>query len=414
MARLLLLIPTTSYRAADFLDAARRLDVDVVVGSNHRQVLEKFSAGGALTVDVHDPEGASGQILAYAREHPLDAIVSTDDDAAVLAAKTSAALGLKHNPPEAVQATRNKHELRRLLAEAGLPSPPFGLVGVGDDPARAARNAPFPCVLKPLALAASRGVIRADDEAQFTSAFHRIVKILSERDVAALGEAARRILVEGYVPGAEVALEGLLDRGQLHVLALFDKPDPLEGPYFEETIYVTPSRLPETAQKEVGAATRQALRAIGLEDGPIHAELRVNDDGVWVIEVAARSIGGLCSRVLRFGTGIRLEELILRHAIGLPIESLERERRPAGVMMIPIRRAGILRRVRGLGEARKVKGIEGVRITIPLGQRVEPLPAGDRYLGFMFARAATPGAVEAALREAHRRIDFVIEPAAGA
>ncbi|MFQ5984372.1 MAG: ATP-grasp domain-containing protein [Alphaproteobacteria bacterium] len=414
MGRLLLLIPTTSYRAADFLDAARRLDVDVVVGSNHRQVLEEFSQGGALSLDVQDPERASGRILAYARERPLDAIISTDDDAAVLAAKASAALGLPHNRPEAVAATRNKHQLRSVLLRAGVPSPPFSLVSTGDNPARAARSAPFPCVLKPLAMSASRGVIRADDPAQFTSAFHRIVKILSEPDVAALGEAARQILVEGYVPGVEVALEGLLDRGRLHVLALFDKPDPLEGPYFEETIYVSPSRLPERVQKEIAAASSQAVKAIGLEDGPIHAELRVNEDGVWVIDVAARSIGGLCSRVLRFGAGIRLEELILRHAMGLPIEGLERERRPAGVMMIPIQRAGTLRQVRGLGDARKVEGIEGVTVSIPIGHRVEPLPEGSRYLGFIFARNETPEAVEAALREAHRRLTFLIEPTSGA
>ena len=411
MTRLLLLIPTTSYRVSDFLEAAHRRGVEVAVGSNRRQVLEKYSDGRTVTLNFRNLDKGAAEIVDYARAHPLKAVVPVDDDTAVLAAKASAALGLPHNLPASVEAARNKHRLRTLLAEAGLPSPEFSLLPVQDDPVRAAREVTFPCVLKPLALSASRGVIRADDEAAFVTAFHRIVKILKQPDVAALGELADHILVEGYIPGAEVTLEGLLDRGRLNVLALFDKPDPLEGPYFEETIYVTPSRLPKTVQQDIAAATRRAVAALGLQDGPIHAEFRINDHGPWAIEIAARSIGGLCSRVLRFGTGIRLEELILRHALGLPIESLERERRPAGVMMMPIPRAGILEEVRGVKEALEVPGATEVIITMPMGQKVTPLPEGNKYLGFLFARHDTPEAVEAALREAHRRIDVVIEPA---
>ena len=409
MARVLLLIPTTSYRASDFVNAAHRLDVEVVVGSNRRQALE---AGATTTIDFRDVAKGAGQIAAYARERPLDAVVGVDDETALLAATASEALGLAHNPPDAVATAGDKHRFRGALARAGLPAPDFRLVAVDDDPARAARSAPYPCVLKPLALAASRGVIRADDERAFVAAFRRIARILEQPDAAALGESARHILVEGYIPGIEVALEGLLERGRLRVLALFDKPDRLDGPFFEETIYVTPSRLSESAQRTIVEATEKAIAAVGLGEGPVHAEVRLNDDGPWVIEVAARSIGGLCSRTLRFGAGIALEELVLRHALGLPIPSLERERRAAGVMMLPIPRAGVLREVRGLDLARGVRGGEDVRISIPRGQPVVPLPEGNKYLGFVFARAPTPGAVEDALRAAHRELEFVIEPAA--
>ncbi len=412
MARLLLLIPTTSYRTSDFVNAAHELGVEVVVGTNQPQVLETY--GGALRIDFRDLEKGVSEIVACAGERPFDGIVGIDDETVALAASAAQALGLPHNPPDSIAAARNKYRLRTVLANAAPRSPEFRLLSVADDPARAARDATFPCVLKPLALAASRGVIRADDAAGFVAAFRRIARILDEPDVAPLGDLARHILVERYIPGAEVALEGLLDRGRLHVLALFDKPDPLEGPFFEETIYVTPSRLTDAVQREIAEAASRAIGAIGLGEGPVHAELRINEAGPWVIEIAPRSIGGLCSRVLRFGAGISLEELIVRHALGWPIDSLERERRPAGVMMIPIPRAGVLREVRGLDGAKAAPGIEDVRITIPPGHEVRPLPEGNKYLGFLFARHESPEAVEAALREAHRRLEFVIEPPAQA
>ena len=408
MGRLLLLVPTTSYRVGDFLDAARRLGVDVAVGSNRRQVLEQFAEGKTVTLDFTDLEKGVAQIRAYARDYPLQAIVPVDDEPVPLAAEASQALGLPHNTPESVAATRDKYRLRTRLANSGLPSPWFTVVSVDDDPAPAAAAAVYPCVLKPLALSAGRGVIRADDARAFTAAFRRIAHILTQPDAGTYG--TDRILVEEYIPGAEVAVEGLLRGGRLTVLALFDKPDPLEGPFFEETIYTTPSRLPADEQRGIIATTAKALAAIGLRDGPVHAELRINDRGHWLVEAAARSIGGLCGRILRFGAGVRLEDLILRHALGLPIESVEREKRAAGVMMIPTPEAGILRQVQGLAEARAVPGIDDVTISIPVGHPVVPPPEGYRYLGFIFAGADDPAAAEAALREAHRRLRFDIEP----
>ena len=409
MGRLLLLVPTTSYRVGDFLDAAHRLGVDVAVGSNQRQVLEQYAAGKTVTLDFTDLEKGVAQVRAYAGEYPLHAIVPVDDEPVPLAAEASQALGLPHNTPESVAATRDKYRLRTRLANSGLPSPWFTVVSVDDDPAPAAGAAVYPCVLKPLALSAGRGVIRADDAEAFRAAFRRIARILKQPDAGTYG--TDRILVEEYIPGAEVAVEGLLRGGRLTVLALFDKPDPLEGPFFEETIYTTPSRLPADEQRGIIATTAKALAALGLRDGPVHAELRINDRGHWLVEAAARSIGGLCARVLRFGAGVRLEELILRHALGLPIESVEREKRAAGVMMIPIPEVGILRQVQGLTDARAVPGVDDVTITIPAGHPVVPPPEGYRYLGFIFARADDPAAAEAALREAHRRLRFDIAPA---
>jgi biotin carboxylase len=301
--------------------------------------------------------------------------------------------------------------MRQILSEAGIPCPRFWRFPLDDDPATMARRVEYPCVLKPLSLSASRGVIRADDPAQFATAYQRLVAILQRPDVAiSRRRSAQELLVEGFIPGFEVALEGLLTDGQLRVFALFDKPDPLDGPFFEETIYVTPSRFPAAVQEQIASCTAAVASALGLRHGPVHAELRVNAQGPWLLEIAPRSIGGLCSRTLRFGDGLSLEELLLRHALGREAETLERERLAAGVMMIPIPQAGILRHVTGQEDVKQIVGIEDISLTIPLGQEVVPLPEGSRYLGFIFARDQTPAGVELALREAHRRLTFVITP----
>ncbi|HTI57098.1 MAG TPA: ATP-grasp domain-containing protein [Verrucomicrobiae bacterium] len=411
--RLLLLIPTTTYRTEDFVEAARSLDVDLVIASDRPNMMAGEFPDHLLTLPFSDPAACAREMREYAARRPLDAVVPVDDATTVVASAVGEALGLRVNPLAAAQATRDKRVMRELLARAGVPSPTFTLVRVDEDPAAAARRMAYPCVLKPRVLAASRGVIRADDEAAFVAAFARIRAILREPEVAALGEGTDSIVVEGFVPGAEVALEGLLEDGALRTLALFDKPDPLDGPFFEETIYVTPSRLPAATQAAVADVAARAARALGLSDGAVHCEVRLRPAAGGalepvVLEIAARSIGGLCGRTLRFGTGMSLEELILRRALGRPIDSLERERAAAAVMMIPIPRGGILEEVRGLDEARAVPHVEDVTISLHKGQAVVPLPEGSRYLGFIFSRAATPGEAEAALRAAHRRLQLVI------
>jgi biotin carboxylase len=410
--RLLLLIPTTTYRTEDFVEAARALDVDLVVASDRPNVMAGEFPDHLLTLPFSDPAAAAREMRGYAARRPLDAVVPVDDATTVVASAIGEALGLRVNPLVAAQATRNKRVMRERLAQAGVPSPTYTTVAVGEDPRAAAARMTYPCVLKPLGLSASRGVIRADDAAGFVTAFERIRAILRAPDVAELGAETDTILVEGFVPGVEVALEGLLEDGALRTLALFDKPDPLDGPFFEETIYVTPSRLPEATQAAVDDVTARAARALGLSDGAVHCELRLRPTPAGlepvVLEIAARSIGGLCSRTLRFGTGMSLEELILRRALGWAVPSFERERAAAAVMMIPIPRGGVLEEVRGLDGARAVPCIEDVTISILKGQEVVPLPEGSRYLGFIFSRAATPAEAEAALREAHRHLEFVI------
>jgi biotin carboxylase len=402
--RVMLLLTPNTYRAGDFLAAAGRMGIEVVPVIDMARPLADFWQY-RFGVDFTDLQEATRTIEAYAADQPLAAVLSVDDAGTLLAARASAALGLPHNAPEAAVAARDKHLMRQLLHRAGVPVPRFQLFSTADDPEQVAGSVEYPCVIKPLRLSGSRGVIRANDTAAFAAAFRRTAGLLGPP-----GSAGQDILVEQYVPGVEVALEGLVDHGRLKVLALFDKPDPLEGPFFEETIYVTPSRLPPEAQAALIACTAAAATALGLRQGPVHAELRLNQEGPWVIEVAGRSIGGLCAHTLRFGDGISLEELILRQACGLELGSLAREDQARGVMMIPIPAAGLLKEVRGLAEATAVPGIEEIQITAKLNYELVPLPEGDSYLGFIFARGETAAEVEGALRRAHAGLHFEIEP----
>ena len=385
--------------------AALRLGVEVVVGSDHRSTLEAIVPGATLALPLDDPEASAEAIAAFARDRPFDAIVAVDDGGTLAAARASELLGLPYNPLTAVEATRDKSLLRERLEAGGLASPPWLVASIDADPRELAGRVSLPCVVKPLSLAGSRGVIRADDREQFVAAFERVRALLTAPLVLeGCGANADRVLIEGYIPGIEVSVEGLLTNGELQVLAIFDKPDPLEGPYFEETIYVTPSRLSAGQQAEVLGVCADAARALGLRDGPLHSELRLNEDGAWPIDVAARSIGGLCSRTLELGAGVSLEALLLSQAIGAPIETFERSagaEQASGVMMIPIPAAGRLVAVDGVDEARAVPGIAGAEITMHRGQRVVPLPDGSEYLGFIFARGDRPEHVEAALRTAH-------------
>jgi len=400
LPRLLLLLPSTTYRTTAFVEAARRIGVDLTVASERPSTLQAANPDGLLTLDFPHPEHAAAEAQTFARQHPIDAVVGVDDDSAVVAAAVAERLRLKGNPLPAAVAARDKHRQREILAAAHVPVPGFALHRLDEDPRELATRVVYPSVLKPLRLSASRGVIRVDNPAALVAAHARVSSILAGCDT--------EFLVEDFVPGYEVALEGLLVNRRLHVLALFDKPDPLDGPFFEETIYVTPSRVPAGVQEAIASCAERAARALGLVEGPIHAELRYNDRGPWLIELAARPIGGRCSAVLRFGDGVTLEELILRHALGMPIASLAREAVAAGVMMIPIPGAGVLREVRGVADAKAVPLVEDVQITAHPGERLVPFPEGSRYPGFIFARGATPGAVEAALREAHRRLAFVL------
>jgi biotin carboxylase len=402
-------MPTKTYRASAFLRAALKLEFDTIIGSERRQALEAHTPGKTITLDFSDADAACESIMHFARRTKLDAIIPVDEDTAVIAALAGQAIGLPHNAPDGAIAAREKHVMRAALARHGVASPQYTLFEPHTAPEIAAASVNYPCVLKPTFLASSRGVIRVDNPQAFKKGWQRITRILAQPDVSLRGRAIRqKIIAESYIPGDEVALEGIMTGGALRTLTIFDKPDPLIGPFFEETIYVTPSRHADVMLQNLAAAAEQAAAALAIRNGPLHAEMRMNDRGIWIIEVAARSIGGLCSKALRFENDVTLEEVILRHAVGEDITSIKREAGAAGVMMIPIPGQGTLNGVTGLNQAKALSGIDDIRITIPITQAVVPMPEGDRYLGFIFSRAATPEEAEYALRAAHRLIQFDI------
>ena len=406
MGRSVLVVsPPDSYRITPYIRAAQSLGLDVLLASHGEWAM---SAPGTIGMDVplDDAGRAMSILVAECSGRQVDAVVGTDDSTLHLAAELARYLGLRQNPPHAVQLARRKDLSRQALADAGLNVPSFRVVDVRKAVARPPDDIDFPCVIKPLALAGSRGVIRADDPARLAAALKRTAAIIAdEKDEY----ESSHVLIEDYITGREYAVEGMLNDGRLEILTLFDKPDPLEGPFFEETYYVMPSRLDEDTQRRMAEQVQAACLAFGLRTGPIHAECRVNDQGVWLIELAARTIGGLCSRLLSFGTGYSLEQLVLANAVGLEL-SPRRQRGAAGVLMLPIRESGVLRRVEGVLSAARLPHIDDVQITIREGSRLLALPEGSSYLGFVFASAEDPHTVEAALREAHEMLDIIIAP----
>ncbi len=287
----------------------------------------------------------------------------------------------------------------------------FAAIPAGTAAAAAAQAVGLPAVVKPVDLAASRGVIRADTVGELAAAISRVDALLRRADLCG-PDGDPPLLVERFAEGPEIAIEGLLRGGALTVLAVFDKPDPLDGPFFTETLYVTPSRHPADAVAQAVAVTAAAVTAIGLAEGPIHAELRLGPVGPVLIEVAARSIGGRCSSALLIRDGdaeMTLEELILRHACAMPLREPRLAPGAAGVLMLPVPTSGVLRAVTGTAEAAALPGVTSVELTIPVGQTVEALPEGDRYLGFVVARGDDAAAVESTLRGAWALIGADIE-----
>jgi len=414
--RLLLFTSKLGYQTRSFDDAAAQLGVELIFVTDRCHQLEDPWGDRAIAVHFESPEAAAQVVLESQRDLPVDGILALGDRPAVAASYVARGFGIHYNHPAAVEACRSKLRMREIFRDVNLPTPWFRSVPIHPPPEPALLGVSYPCVLKPLSLSASQGVVRADNRDEFVAAADRLRRLLESPEIRATREAhLDQMLVEGYIPGREVAVEGLLTDGSLRILAIFDKPDPLEGPYFEETVYVTPSRLPAAQQRAIEQCAHNAVRALGLSHGPIHAEFRVDEERVWPLEVAPRPIGGLCARALRFagkntGAAIGLEELLLRHALNLPGSVLPREQSPSGVMMIPVPKSGILEKVEGEEASRATPGITELHITARMRDYVAAWPEGSSYLGFIFARGKTPEEVETALRQAHAKVQFTLTP----
>ena len=414
MKRVLLLATTTGYQTRMFAAAAERCGIELVYATDRCDQIDDPWGDQAVPVRFHEEWRSVDGLLKALEPKPVDGIIAVGDRPTVMAAQVARLLNLPSHPPEAAVAARDKRVSREKFAAAGLLVPQSFAVPAAADPATVLRRVRFPVVLKPTVLSGSRGVIRADDERGFVAAFERIRRLLAIDDVRQLHDPESDVIqIEHYIPGAEYAFEGLLEHGELRTIAIFDKPDPLEGPFFEETIYVTPSQANDGIQEQITRAVKRATQALGLHHGPIHAECRVNSQGMYLLEVAARPIGGLCAKTLRFerrGERIGFEDLLLLHAAGKPTTEWRREHLAASVMMIPIPRSGIFRRVDGLQDAVSVPYIDEIHITAKPDQTLLALPEGASYLGFIFARAATPRDAEGAVREAHARLRFTLDP----
>ncbi len=403
--RVLFLSNVQTYRANAFWQAGEALGIECQMAVDMQEELaEEGSQGWGFPFSQH--KRAVEKILAAHARAPWAAVLALDDTGSSIAALACQALGLPHNSPAAALAARDKFEMRRQLAIGGMACPTFLRVAHDDNLLDAAQTVGFPLVIKPLDRNGSQGVIRVNSPTELKPALARLLPLIQGNETA----SPSPFLMEAYIPGTEFAVEAIIADRELHVLAIFDKRDPLEGPFFEESIYVTPSRAPMADQVAIQKATQRAARALGLGFGPVHAEMRLNDQGVWIIEVAGRSIGGLCSQILKFGTAESLESLILRQACGLPMPDLTPQGSGSGVMMIPIPHAGIFQEVEGLDAAGNVPGITGLEITAQAGYSLKPLPEGNSYLGFIFAEAESPSLAEKALRQSYDCLTIRLQP----
>jgi ATP-grasp domain/L-amino acid ligase C-terminal domain 2 len=429
--RLLLFTNKLGYQTRSFEEAARKHNTEIIYVTDRCHQLEDPWGDRAIAVHFASAQSAAANVVEALNGKSIDGILALGDSPSVAAAYAARELGISYNHPASVEACRSKLRMREIFRETGLTTPWFRTISLDPLSEPALLGICYPCVLKPLSLSASRGVIRANNRDEFVSAAQRIRKLLESPEIRATREAhLDQMLVEGYIPGREVAVEGLLTDGVLRVLAIFDKPDPLEGPYFEETIYVTPSNLTESQQRAIQKCAQESARAIGLTRGPVHAEFRIHragaaDDQVWPLEIAARPIGGLCARALRFvenenqtienenahgQASIGLEELLLLHSLDLQGSTWTRERMASGVMMIPVPSSGILENIQGEAAARAIPGIKELLITARLHDYIEAWPEGASYLGFLFAAAETPREVEQILRAAHAKLRFTMTP----
>jgi len=409
--RLLLLMTTSTYRASSYLDASKKLKINTIIGTDQPDILGHLNPGSSITLDYSKNDDSKKKIIEYTNNFPIKGVLAIDEETLILGAMVADSLGLICHSIESVSTTRSKYELRKILSEEGLRTPEFRLISSEENPDLISKSISFPCVMKPTFLSGSRGVIRANNREEFSNAYMRINKILDEPATIIRGkDEAKMILIEEYIPGKEIAVEGIIVNGDFLPLAIFDKPEPLDGPFFEETIYVTPSRLPESVQKKILEETKNASNAIHLFNGPVHAELRINDNGdPWVIDIASRTIGGKCSRAIKFSDEISLESIILSHVLGKELPSIVPISGSSGVMMIPIPKSGVLKKVLGKENALGIKGIEEIEISIPLGEKIVQLPEGDRYLGFIFATSDKSEVTEEILKKAHENLKFIIE-----
>ncbi|PCI18820.1 MAG: phosphoribosylglycinamide synthetase [Piscirickettsiaceae bacterium] len=405
MRSVLLVAPHNSYRIHAYVEAANHLGINLVIASQSQYSLVSAVSDG-IQVDFSDDELSLVVALEANKQHQFQAVISTDDGGVRLASVIAQALGLSSNAPDSAELTRRKDLARQRLQSKNIVTPAFRVVDVTQSIPSQIIDLAYPVVVKPLSMSGSKGVIRVNNDQELLDAVDRVKTIVAHISTPFERE---HVLLEEYISGNEVAFEGLLHKGKLRQLTIFDKPDPMEGPYFEETYYVTPTRLPEMEQLLVHHRVEEACEAYGLREGPIHAELRLRDNEVYIIEIASRTIGGDCADMLKFGLNIGLEELVLLQSLGKPLDIPTMEN-SVGVLMIPIPSQGILRRVEGISQAKKVPHITEIGISVRDGYDLFPLPEGSSYLGFIFAKAPTADLVEEALRTAHTCLKIVIMP----
>ena len=407
---IILIIPCSSYRTNAFIEAVKRLELEVLILTNDTQVFEGISKNSIISLNFNHWTERITEIRLWSSKNNLTSVIGVDEESVMIAAEISKELGIVHNSIESVKKTRNKFLLRTCLKNNNLPSPWFNRFAIKEDPKKLIKKINYPCVLKPTFLSASQGVIRVDNKSDFIEGFKMLKELLARHEISRRNkEQSNWILIEEYIPGKEISIEGLVLNGKLKPLTLFDKPEPLEGPTFPETFFITPSKLENKTQVILFELAQQVIEALGIKHGPVHIEARINVEGIFILECAVRSIGGLCSKILQFSGGISLEELIIRSSLGRNVEKVQKNSKAKGIMIMPVIHGGVLKEIKGREKALSVKGITGLETTVTKGERLEPLPKEAKYPGFIFAEGRNQDAVENSLRKAWSVIEILFE-----
>lgn len=358
------------------------------------------------------PDRSSKEVAAYVERQCegllVSGVLASDDWDVVAAAMIADKLGLRFVGVETALAATNKFLMRQRLRNGGAVVPDFQCFAIGDNAGEIAKSLRFPVVIKPTYGQGSLGVIRADTVDEFEKAFQYTSRIIVDLDMRPSAVRDRSgILVEQYIPGEEYTVELLMHEGKPYSLAVFEKPDPLEGPYFEEGIYVTPIRRDEKIRSLLVEAAIRGSRALGIETGPCHCELRLSGELPYILEIAARPIGGFCSQVFADLMGFDLHDLVLQNAVGLPVMPPPIADGVAlGVMMLPVPGRGNLARVSGVDRALDIDGIMSVKIHVEAGSRILPYPEQSCYIGTVLATGSSADEVVARLKSAAKAVSF--------
>ncbi len=393
MKKLLLVIPENSYKSNDFVVAAEKLGIDFLIITDSEQVSSKFS--DTVIINKFDAELNKNNLK---KLKDVTHVLPVDHSALKFSGYLVDLLEVKGNKLESINLSMNKYESRKIFNSL-LDIKVNNEIIKNIDDVNTFINKNGTSVLKPIYGTASKSVLKINNVEKNKEQIEKLMQDCFDQD----------LVIEEYIDGKEYALEGTIINSELKKIVIFDKPVEYKHPYFEESIYITPSELSSEAEKRVVSIVDKACKKIGLEDGPVHVEFKINENQIFIIEINPRMIGGLCSRCLSFGLfKVSLEEIILHAFMNNELKNIELLNNYVGVLMIPTPKSGKFISI-NKEELENIPNISNVEITVPEGSDLLEPPYGDKYLGFAFSQGIDKKTVNESLLTAMNLANPIIE-----